>query len=433
MGLQKETLKTIVSVTPLAVLKDSRTFKIATSLSRFGYNSMVIEGKKSPSIKRALTFQLRSIIKKHEEKNLPFLFQEKLVMNKMGTRRFRTIRAIVRKCIDTLPNRIKTPLYFGYFLCLYFYNNCLLPFKSIPKASLYYLHSPYQFPAIYLLCWWYRIPFIYDAHDFYLKIEEDSHLSPLEKNWIFPFYEKIESYCMKKAAIIITVSHGISKLQLEYFGCKPIILRNCEDTRLIQEPNQSLKEYLGLNSTIFLLVTIGQAKKGQAIQEALKAMIELPEYVHLAFLGNNYELYINELESSDLAKRVHFVPPVYPDEVVPFIRSADASLILYYARSANYKHCLPNGLFQSIAAELPLLYPELPDISNIAKPLGLGIPINPKSPETIILAVKKMLKNPEEISKFKYNLKEAKQTLNWEQEEVILKEIITNVIDNTRR
>jgi glycosyltransferase involved in cell wall biosynthesis len=240
----------------------------------------------------------------------------------------------------------------------------------------------------------------------------------------------METWCIQRAAIVVTVGKGIARFQEEAFGCQPIIIRNCHDARLDREPVQSLRKSLGLNAEDFLLVTIGQAKKGQAIQEALDALLGLPEFVHLAFIGGNYKAHIEKHLTNRLEKRVHFVSPVRPDEVVPFVKSADASLILYYPRSVNYEYCLPNSLFQAIDAELPLLYPELPEISEIAKKYDLGITINPKIPRSISLAVKALLNDPAEIVRFKNNLREVKTALSWEQEEKVLKKLILNVFDN---
>ena len=40
-------MKTIVSVTPIRIDTDSRTFKQAASIAHFGYNSIVVEGVQS--------------------------------------------------------------------------------------------------------------------------------------------------------------------------------------------------------------------------------------------------------------------------------------------------------------------------------------------------------------------------------------------------
>ena len=74
-----------------------------------------------------------------------------------------------------------------------------------------------------------------------------------------------------------------------------------------------------------------------AIQEALDALLLLPDQVHLAFVGRNYDSSLEDIQGRDLADRVHVVPPVLPNEVVPFIRTADAALILYFPWSVNYE------------------------------------------------------------------------------------------------
>jgi glycosyltransferase involved in cell wall biosynthesis len=428
MDREARGLKSIVSVTPLAVHGDSRTIKQAASFSRFGYVSAVVEGEKSQDI-RGLMFRLQSIKKKGKKNVRPSVKDEGDVLIKRGDSSLRAWNRIQNACMGFLSKTFIDPLRFGLHLTLYIYRYGLLPLISIPRASLYYLHAPYQFPAIYLLSRWYHVPYIYDAHDFYPRIEEETGIPAFQKRWIQPFYLKVETQCIKHAAAVVTVSKGIAHLQQTTFGCRSIVIRNCHDSRLDRESVQGLRKYLNLNKEIFLLVTIGQAKKGQAIREALEAMLGLSEFVHLVFLGKNYDPYVELTRSMKLEERVHFLPPVHPSEVVPFIRGADASLILYYARSANYEHCLPNGLFQSIEAELPLLYPDLEDLSEIARTHVLGIPIDPKSPQSIRQAAEQLLKDPEQRTILKKNLRKIKGIFAWEEEEKILRGLVADVLN----
>ena len=53
--------KTIVSVTPIAVERDSRTFKAAASMARLGYRSIVIEAEPSAGLRNGLPFELITI------------------------------------------------------------------------------------------------------------------------------------------------------------------------------------------------------------------------------------------------------------------------------------------------------------------------------------------------------------------------------------
>jgi glycosyltransferase involved in cell wall biosynthesis len=185
---------------------------------------------------------------------------------------------------------------------------------------------------------------------------------------------------------------------------------------------------LGLPSDAFLLVTIGTAKNGQAVTEALAALAALPRSVHIAFVGAGYEQYLGIIEKYGLKDRAHPVLPVRPDEVVSFIRSADVALILYYSLDVNYENCLPNKFFQSVSAHLPLLYPELPEIRKISEEYNLGFPINPLSIESIKTGVNKFLQNPGRLKEYKGNSQRASQMLSWEQEEEILQNIVYKVL-----
>jgi glycosyltransferase involved in cell wall biosynthesis len=122
------------------------------------------------------------------------------------------------------------------------------------------------------------------------------------------------------------------------------------------------------------------------------------------------------------------VPPVSPDEVVPFIRSADAALVLYYARSPNYEHCLPNGFFQSVGANLPVLYPELPELRRLATEYGFGLPIDPRDPNSIRDAVCALLRDRTLRESLRQRSASAAQALSWEREERALCELVERAL-----
>lgn len=429
-------MKTIVSVTPLKVQEDSRTFRQAASFTRFGYKSIVVEGQPSDLNKACLPFELISIrgitgdsqsvrMNGNRSKGIHGNTIGRISSFKTGTLK------LIHSDYDPFPEPLKYlfgSVIFPIYLLVFLFMNLLLPIRYIPRASLYYLHSPIHFPAIYFLCKIYGINFIYDAHDFYSGIEKRGNLAPFKRHWLNPFLYKVESCCIKKAAAVVTVSDGVARLQEETFNCQSVVARNCHDCRLEQIPRQHLRELLCLSADDFLVVTIGQAKAGQAIKESLDAMQKLPNNVHLALVGKNTDQHLDLIRQRKLEGRVHAVPPVMPFEVVPFVRSADASLILYYSRSPNYENCLPNALFQSIAAELPLLYPELTEIKRIAERYDLGIPIDPLDPESIRSGVLELMTDADRFSTYHENLCVAKEELSWEREEGILRELLSKVI-----
>lgn len=391
-------INTIVSVTPVAVVADSRTYKIAASFRRFGYTSLVVEGEKSNIDPASLPFELRSI-KGGVIFSKPVTTSERRESPKQGLLEW--IRHGLMRLFKPFLNQFRA-------------------YRALPRATLYYLHSYYLFPAVYLRCLFHGSSYIYDAHDYY-SLENTGKLSIL-----------IESLCIKNAELVVTVSAGVAQLMKDGFNCEPFIVRNCYDSRLDTGLQQDLRGILGLSKDDFLLVTVGQAKDGMAVAEALQALKDMPSNIHLAFVGKNTHDYAGILQRYQLKSRVHLVPPVPSNQVVPFISTADASIILYYPRTSNYEYCLPNGFFQSITARLPLIYSALPEIKRIAEQYDIGIPINPQSFEEIRSAVTRLMNVQGLKDSLKANLTRASIELSWEREENILRDLLRRALKEER-
>jgi glycosyltransferase involved in cell wall biosynthesis len=413
----------IVTVTPISVQRDSRTLKQATSIARFGYHSLVIEAVASQIDREKLKFALDSP---------PQVLSDTTPAATVATRPVRKsgVKAWIKRWL------IRLNIYQLLTLTIFFWQSIGIKYgfhtlKRTPKAALYYLHAPHQFIPIYLLSRRYRVPYIYDAHDFYSRIENDGEVEWIRRNGWLRIQRWLEKRSVKHAADVVTVSQGIAGLMFEAFGIRPLVIRNCHDERFEKAIEPGLRAKLELAEETALVIVIGQWKKGQAINEALAALARLPPHVHLAMLGRGYEQFQSEAVRLGVSARVHMVQPVLPTEVVPFVRSADASLILYYPRSQNYLHALPNGFFQSVAAGLPLLYPPLPEIRRLAQQYKLGIEIEPTSAESIRESILKLIESPERMRRYRNNAKIASQELSWEREEQILKQLIERVLDDS--
>ena len=420
MRLQVKKMKTIVSVTPTRLEADSRSFKVASSIARLGYVSILVEGQKSTFDGARLPFRLSSMSDS---------FIDVLPSSNDDRRTCHDWKVSLRRAWRIA--RDSTPLLPFLFLLWYFQRYVVVALRSIPRASLYYLHGYAHYPALCILSKRYKAPIIYDAHDYYSGINSPTEIAALNfgRRWIATFYRHLEARLIQNAAATVTVAHGVAMLQQKTFGRSAIVIRNCHDYRIDRNPLKSLRESLKIPLDFFLLVVMGNCKPGMAIQEVLEALQELPPKVHLAFVGSFYDRFLNDIRRRRLEDRVHIVRPIKPYEVVPFIKSANASILLYYPRSANYRNCLPNGFFQAIAAELPLLYPTLQEIRQIAEDYDIGTPINPRVPRSISAAIIGLMNDPSRMARYRRNLQKAAHDLGWEKEERILATVILDAFD----
>lgn len=394
----------IVSLTPLAIEKDSRTFKQAASMTRLGYESIVVEGVESHLERSRLPFELRTVGSETRAERT----------DAVGAPR--RLARVLAGHSRTLVWRYARPL---YRVWMFFWHVGPATARSLPQASLFYLHSPNQALAICLRAP--GTPFIYDAHDFY----PGSRKIGGERSWSDDVIDRlllaIERACVRRAAALITVGDGVSDEIEREFGRRPIVVRNCHDTRIDTRPNDDLRSCAGVADGDFVVCTVGNEKEGAATSQAIQAMALLPEHVHLALVGSGYGRYRSEIEAAGVSGRVHLLAPVAPTEVVPFMKSADAAAVLYEALTVDYRHSLPNRFFSAVAAGLPLLYPEqLPELAGIANEHDLGVAIDPRDPRSIAAGIRLLLDDPNRLRRHREAAVRAQRVVSWESEEAQL-------------
>jgi glycosyltransferase involved in cell wall biosynthesis len=410
--LATERAVTIVSVTPLPLGRDSRTLKQAMTLARLGYRSIVVADRRRWDLDPARPPEFPS--------------EQSTTEGNAETRPGR-LRSWFR--FDRLPAVMQAPL-FLYWLARYFRRYVWQVFVQVPRASLYCLHEFSSFPAVWLAARMAGAPIVYDAHDFYSQMVEDSERTRFERRFIAPFQRWLERACIKRAAAVLTVSEGVGELMRKRFGVDPVVVRNCHDVRLDRPVSRGLRDRLGLRAGDFLLVAIGNAKQGYAADAAIEAVQRLPDHVHLAFVGDGYPGYAGRLREKGLSSRVHLVGFLPPTEVVPTVRDADAAVILYFARSADYRVALPNKLFQSIAAGVPILYPELPQIASVLRAAGAGLCIDAQDPSSIARAVERLLKDRDAAGTASVRRQLRSQWV-WESEERLFSDEIRRCLRDT--
>lgn len=405
------TQQTIVSLTPLSLDRDSRTLKIAASIKRLGYRSIVVENLASAKTKQAIPV-------------------ETVTLTTPGKRKISSAQGHFKsRNTSQYSQWLSERIHFFVFLLAYFIVRPLQGLFQVPKASLFYLHEYRLFPMVYLLSKLHGTPYIYDAHDYYPLVFDENTLSPFWRKWFLPLLCWMEKQCIAHASGMITVNQGIVNLYRENYECEPAILRNSHDPRLDTDVPVDIRSALCLSPDDFLVVAVGHNKEGLAINNLIEAVRLSSERVHVAFIGTGFNSIIEILPNDDARERMHFLPPLPPTEIVPFIKGSDASAILYYAMTEDYEFSLPNKFFQSVAAEIPVLYPQLTEIAHIVSTYDLGILIDSKDTHSINTAIEMLMHDRCLRKKYADNAKTANAVLSWSNEEGLLDTIIKPLIN----
>jgi glycosyltransferase involved in cell wall biosynthesis len=336
-------------LTPLPLEADSRAFRIACGLADAGFRSIVVEARASRHRFWRDMIEVRSCAAPAKDRR--------------GTaRRGGALR-------NSWFGRGGELALYAAFRFYDYWRHCRRPLVVIPQADLYYLHSFELHRAIAAR----GVPIVYDAHDFYRGIEPPERQPAFDRNRLRPFLNRLEDRLVASAAALVTVSDGVAGLMEETFKRRPVVIRNCHDERLDRAIKPDLRTRLALSPADQLCVVVGNRKRGMAVDVAIAALSMLPDHFHLAFVGRFYEADQDRLRGHPAAARLHFGHWVLPHEVVPFIRTADFGLLVYGNYSANYRAALPNGFFQIVAAGLPLVRANLPEIEATidGRPVGI--------------------------------------------------------------
>lgn len=408
--------KTIVSITPVALDRDSRTLKIAHSFSQWGYQSIVVEGQKS-----AVDFSNSGI----EVISLADSSEKMLTNNAIPSKNF---LVHILKALWFQLKKMRLTFLLNYISFYNFKRRFYQHYtsgidKKIPDADIYYLHSYEYFFAIKKKIKKNHAKLVYDAHDFYTKINPDKPF--LGSNLIKYFQKKIEKSLIRNADLMCTVSEGLKKLYMDEYNTSSIVIRNAHCSDIDLPSKTTIKTYFGLNQCDLITVIIGNQKEGQALYQIIKAFLGCTSNNnYLVFIGSGYHT-LKEFLSPKEQERILFLSRLQPTEIVLIASEANFGIIPYFALTNNYRYALPNGFFQMIAAQLPILFSkDLEEINALNKieHFGLGTDFNDPT------QLKKDLKNF--LGNFsKEDALRAKQNLTWQNEENILKKEIQTLIE----
>jgi glycosyltransferase involved in cell wall biosynthesis len=233
-------------------------------------------------------------------------------------------------------------------------------------------------------------------------------------------WRAIERRLIGRADAVITVSESIADELVRRYGVpRPVVVRN-----LPSGPSQGggpspLREQLRIDRDARVVLYLGGLQRGRGL-EALVRGAALLDGVVLVLMGPGHPGYVSALQ--DVARRAGadertvFAGPVSAGEVVPWARGADVGVAPIQNVSLSYYLSLPNKLFDYIAAGLPVVASDFPEIRRVVGERGLGALCRPDDPADIARAIGWVLNDPARRQSLRDAARAAAVGLTWERE-----------------
>ena len=200
---------------------------------------------------------------------------------------------------------------------------------------------------------------VYDSHEIFLE----SSIHARQPGWLRWIMRRWERRMAGEAAALITIN-GVcaSELGRRLRPRRIVVLHSCPYRWTPPaEPEDRIRRALAIPSGSPIVLCHGGFRQGRGIPETAAAMA-MPglESAHLVFLGPQNDVVDDVLVAFPDRSRVHFLPPVPPDDVVAWVAGADVDVMVLQPVELNHIVSTPNKLFESIAAGVPVVSSDFP-------------------------------------------------------------------------
>jgi glycosyltransferase involved in cell wall biosynthesis len=311
------------------------------------------------------------------------------------------------------------------FLFYKFYNIRLLIHLLLNKYDILVANDLDTLLPNYIVSKIRKIPLVYDSHEYFTGIPEIQNRKFVKWVWT-----RIEKAIFPDLNYVMTVSNSIATQYEKEYLIRPLVIMNAAvNTNQIQPYSRA---ETGIPEDDLLLIIHGTGinidRGGKELLEALKTI----DGVSLLVVGCGDVIpELKEIAAvKDLVDKVRFIQTVPWEELIRYIKMADAGLSLDKATNVNYLFSLPNKLFDCISAGTPVIAGELPEISKIISSYDCGIIIREVTPSNIKRALENLKGDQQRLNRLKENAKLASSDLNWQKEEKKLIEFYSRIINH---
>ncbi len=224
-----------------------------------------------------------------------------------------------------------------------------------------------------------RTPFIYDSH------ELEMHRNAKYNSFITLYRKLCEYIFISKSDHVITVSESISKYLKNFYGLNtsPSVIYNSPKVNKFLSSDFSnsfnLRNKLGIEKKSKILIYVGAVTVGRGLENVLFSIKDLKD-INFVTLGPKNPKVLDTIKKIiidiNLEERVFLLDPVPPNEVLNYIKSADASILPIENVCLSYFYCMPNKLFESVFAGLPVMVSDMIDMKNFVTKYKCGSVVN---------------------------------------------------------
>ena len=427
-------IQTEKKITP----KPNKPVKNSTELSKNDSNKPVSENAKTvlvyyeknstnaPRVHKQLDALLLNykviLVTKKFEPNILFSSNLKIVLLPKSNAFFPSLTKLpFKERIVDQTKRLLSGDFLKHPLERNFWNNQLrtkIKFLSDFKYDCIIAHHPSSLVLASELSRHKRIPFIFNAHEYYPGQFEH------KEGWVKnkkPELDYILKKYLPKASTTFCVGQIIGETYIKEFKINDFVFIPNDKPYFNVLPRKTGKP--------IRIVHHGGAIRGRSIHKSIEMIGFLPEKeyeLHLMLMPVDKK-YLEELVLlSKKFNNVFFHEPVSFEKIIPFLSTFDIGLYLLPPTNFNNLNCLPNKIYEFIQARLCIVTSPNPEMSTLIKRNGLGLCSEDYTAQSMAATIQSI--SPLQIDEFKQHVHSKAKELSSETTENLIRQTVSSIV-----
>ena len=294
--------------------------------------------------------------------------------------------------------------------------------REAPLADVYHGHDLTGLPAALRAAERNGGRVVYDSHEIFLE----SGTNARRPAWLRARFARLERRWVARCDALVTVNESLAEeLGRRYAPRRTVVVHNTpERWAAPAERPDLIRAATGIPADEPIALYHGGFSAHRGLEELAAAILEPGlERVHAVYLGYGTMRGWLDREATEprYGGRLHVLDAVPPAELGPWVASADVGVMAIQASTLNHRLSTPNKLFECLAAGVPVVASDFPEMRRIVlgDPDGpLGEVCDPSSPADLARAIGAIVSlPPDALADLRARcLKAAHERWNWETE-----------------
>lgn len=253
---------------------------------------------------------------------------------------------------------------------------------------------------------------VYDAHELFTEQKEI-----ITRPFIHSIWLMIEKFAVPKFKYGYTVNQFIQNEFKKKYGVEYEVIRNLPVKTQLNNSSSSKN----------FIIYQGAVNEGRCFETLIPAMKKMEIKLIICGKGNFFEQTKKLIEENNVADKVELRGYVSPDELSQLTSHAKFGLTLFESTGLNQYQSLSNRFFDYVMAGIPQVCVDFPEYKKINDEFDIALMVENTGSDTLAAAMNNLLNDAVVYERLKQNCLQAREILNWKNEETKLNTFWKNI------